>query len=319
MTASATVYRSPELPWGLSPEEERRFRRLSTLALLIFVMLALIIPNLNIPEPERRTSEKVSPRLAQLVLERKETPPPPPKVEDQKPDAPKPKEEPEPVNPERVKPKPEATPQPPSSAITSSPVEPVDRTAIARENASRAGLLAMKDELAGLRDNPAVNNAVTNSRLSTGGAQTTERSLITAGVTKGSGGIDAGRLSRDAGNTKLAGRTTTAVTSELADREAKGGKKTRSRESIDVVLDRVKGALKSIYQRELRTDPSLQGTVVFELKIDPSGSPLVRVVSSALPDSLASKLAARIKSFDFGAQNVEPVTLTWDVDFQPDM
>lgn len=305
MTAAVYPMRS-ELPWSTSLGEERRFRRLCVVALILFLVLTIVIPNLNVPTPPRQESEALPPRLAKLLVEKPAPPPPPPppKVEEKEPELPKPEK--------KEESKPEVKPEP-------TPEAPVDRVAVARERASKSGLLALQNELADLRDNSLVDNVTKNTNLSRGGAQTTQRSLLTSSATRASGGIDSAQLSRDAGNTKLAGRTTTAVNSELADREAKGGKKARSRESIDVVLDRVKGALKSIYQRELRTDPSLQGVVVFELKIDPSGSPQVRVISSALPDEVARKLAARIKSFDFGAQNVEPIALTWDVDFQPDM
>jgi TonB family protein len=69
----------------------------------------------------------------------------------------------------------------------------------------------------------------------------------------------------------------------------------------------------------LREDPSLQGKVVLELKIAPSGTVTeCRVVSSELKASeLESKLLARIHQFDFGSKDVELMVVSWPVDFLP--
>ena len=49
------------------------------------------------------------------------------------------------------------------------------------------------------------------------------------------------------------------------------GKASRSIEEIKLVFERNKGAIYAIYNRALREEPSLQGKVVLELKIAPSG------------------------------------------------
>jgi TonB family protein len=69
----------------------------------------------------------------------------------------------------------------------------------------------------------------------------------------------------------------------------------------------------------LREDPALQGKVVVELKIAPSGGVVdCRVVSSELHASeLESKLLARIRQFDFGAKDVDTMVVTRPVDFLP--
>jgi hypothetical protein len=44
----------------------------------------------------------------------------------------------------------------------------------------------------------------------------------------------------------------------------------------------------------------------------------LRIVSSELKASdLERKLLARIKQFDFGAKDVDAITITWPVDFLP--
>ncbi|MCK6428711.1 MAG: TonB family protein, partial [Burkholderiaceae bacterium] len=97
------------------------------------------------------------------------------------------------------------------------------------------------------------------------------------------------------------------------------GKASRSIEEIKIVFERNKGAIYAIYNRALRDEPSLQGKVVLELKIAPSGQVTdLRIVSSELKSpELERKLLARIKSFDFGAKDVDLMTVTWPVDFLP--
>jgi protein TonB len=85
------------------------------------------------------------------------------------------------------------------------------------------------------------------------------------------------------------------------------------------VFERHKGAIYAIYNRALRDDAALQGKVVLELKIAPSGAVTdCRVVSSELRASeVEAKLLARIRLFDFGAKDVEPMVVTWPIDFLP--
>jgi TonB family protein len=173
------------------------------------------------------------------------------------------------------------------------------------------------------------------------------RSLITSNATGGSGGINTAAYSRDTGGGGLAGRSTTLVEGVAggaggggpggvahgsAGRPGAGGggaggtlqrgtsgKASRSIEEIKLVFEKNKGAIYSMYTRALRDEPSLQGKVVLELKISPAGQVVdLRIVSSELkaPD-LERKLLARIKLFDFGAKDVDAITVTWPVDFLP--
>jgi periplasmic protein TonB len=169
------------------------------------------------------------------------------------------------------------------------------------------------------------------------------RALITSNATGGSGGINTAGYSRDTGGGGLAGRSTTLVEGVAGGRGGGGaggtagggsgtgagkggtlqrsgsGKASRSIEEIRLVFERNKGAIYAIYNRALREDPALQGKVVLELKIAPSGQITdLRVVSSELKaPELERKLLARIKQFDFGAKDVELMTVTWPVDFLP--
>jgi TonB family protein len=174
------------------------------------------------------------------------------------------------------------------------------------------------------------------------------RALITSTATGGSGGINTAAFSRNTGGGGLAGRATTLVEGSIGGGGGGGpggglgvggkgngagsgsgggaggtlsksgsGKASRSIEEIKLVFERHKGAIYAIYNRALRDEPSLQGKVVLELKIAPSGAVVdLRVVSSELRAAeLEAKLLARIRQFDFGAKDVETMVVTWPVDF----
>ena len=71
--------------------------------------------------------------------------------------------------------------------------------------------------------------------------------------------------------------------------------------------------------RALRQNPALQGKVVVELTIAPSGVvTAVRIVSSDLKDpEFEAELIARIRLFRFKAKDVAPLTTTKPIDFFP--
>ncbi|HHJ15519.1 MAG TPA: energy transducer TonB, partial [Gammaproteobacteria bacterium] len=93
----------------------------------------------------------------------------------------------------------------------------------------------------------------------------------------------------------------------------------RSIEEIQIVFDRNKSAIYSLYNRALRKNPSLQGKLVIRLNISPSGKiTSIDLVSSELGDpALERKLVQRIKMFNFGAKQVDAVTITYPIDFLP--
>jgi TonB family protein len=305
-------YRNFELPWTLSAEQERRYRKILLHVCGVLGALSLLMPWLPVPEPDPQAIEEIPQRFARLVLE-KPAPPPPPVL---------PAPEPEPVRPEPVIAERAVVPQP-------DPVQPVDAPEQARDKAAVAGLLPFADQLADLRENRAVAS-VTRQRELTGAvgeASRNERSLITSKVGTGSGGINTAALSRDTGGGALAGRATTQVTSPVAGagdggavrRSGDGQKASRSREEIETVFDRNKGAIYALYNRALRGDPTLQGKLVLRLTIAPSGEVTqCEVVSSELDEpDLERKLVARVKLFRFEEKDVEAVTTTKPIDFFP--
>ena len=315
---TTAFYHSPELPWSASPKEERRFRAITTTMLVAYVLLAALVVFIKVPPANRYEAEIVPPRLAKLVIQEKPKPPPPPpppKVEEKKPEPPKPEKKAE--KPKPPKPAPEAKKEPAKPNVQA-----------ARNKAAHSGLLALRNELADLQQNDLGNLVQDKPLIKTdkqAATAVTHRSIIAAEGTKGSGGISTSKLSRTVEQTQLAGRQTTTVESKTLVAENKGGNtqdsqvRGRSIEQIQLTLDRSKGALYTLYHRALRVNPALQGKVVLEITIAPSGEVVkCKVVSAELEDAdLIAKLSARIRLLNFGAQMVETTVFTWPIDFLP--
>src|SRR5262245_15763975 len=254
MSTLVANYRIFDLPWTPEEDEQRRLRKTATIALAAFVAVGAIIPFL--PVSERPVPPELPAEVVSLVLE----PPPPPKPAEKKPEPPKPEAKPKPVP------------------------KPVDRTAEARRRAEKSGLLAMKDQLEDLRqalDPTQMSSAPMIGKVE--GESRAERSLITSRTGVGSGGINTGKLSSGFGTGpgNLKGHAAgTAVRSfaggsgagrAQATRSGAAGRAARSREEIEMVFDRNKSAIYALYSRALRDRPELQGKVVVQLTIAPSG------------------------------------------------
>ena len=297
-------YREYELPWEGDAESSSRFRKILRVLLILFLIFGILFPLL--PTPKRTAAEtEVPQRLARVMIEEKPKPPPPVV-----------QEKPKPVEVEK-----KPIPIPP----------PVDRKQLAHEKAQKS-LNRVKDELADLREQMDLTPLTQTKNLSgaVGADSHAERSMITSKIGAGSGGITSSNSSRGFGTGagSLTGHDTTAVTSSIArggldsrgpTRTGSSGKAARSREEIELVFDRNKGAIYGLYNRALRERAELQGKLVLEFTIAPSGDiTMCRVVSSELNDpDLESKIVARVRLFHFDAKDVESVTTTKPIDFFP--
>ncbi len=184
------------------------------------------------------------------------------------------------------------------------------------------------DDLAALRDinldKLAKNQPKTNDP---GDVTQVTRSLITSKAGGTSGGISAPTSSGlAAGGGSLNGIRTAQITgpklatgNQGATRAGGSGKASRSADEIALVFTRNKGAIDAMYARALRDKPALQGKVVIELTIAPSGDiTAARVISSDLNDpEFEAKLVARIRLFKFDAKDVATLTATKPIDFFP--
>ncbi len=312
-------YREYDLPWTTGRDQEKKFQRLLGIVFLICVLLSAVWPFIPVPEPDPFDVEEIPPRIAELLLEEEPLPPPPPP----EPEPEEPEPEPEEAEPEQVV---EAEPEPEPEPVTE-PEPVVDRTEQAREEA-QAAFMPFAEDLADLVDKDLQVNDDRPLTASVGEAQRNERSMITSSVGTASSGINTASMSRNTGGTGIAGRDTTQVASPVAGigqagpdarREGTSGKASRSREEIELVFDKNKGAIFALYNRALRRDPSLEGKLVLRLTIAPNGQVTAcEVVSSELNDEeLERKLVQRVKLFRFEARDVEAITTTKPIDFFP--
>jgi TonB family protein len=293
-TSLAPYYRRYDLPWSPSEEMERRFRTILRNIAILFAIIALIMPFL----PRHQilvNTDSLPERVVQLVVE----PPPPP---------------PPPPPPKPEKPLEKATPKPVP--------QPVDPRVKAQKNA------AVFDQLSALRDVDMDKFAKNQPKTTDpGDVSVVSRNIISSQVGGTSGGISAPTSSGlAAGSGSLRGIYTTQVkdpnvgaTGQAATRAGGSGKASRSADEIALVFTKNKGAIDAMYARALRDNPALQGKVVLELTIAPSGEvTAARIISSELNDKeFESKLLARIRLFKFEARDVAALTATKPIDFFP--
>jgi TonB family protein len=292
----APYYRRYELPWSPSEEMERRFRLILRNLSIACVIIAIVLALLPRHKVEVNT-ESLPERVVQLVMEPPPPPPPPPI------------------------PKPEKVEKTPVEKPVPQPVDP-------RVKASKSGLLANMDDLAKLRDVD-LDKFSKNQQKTTdpGDVSQVTRNLITSKAGGTSGGISSPTSSGLAsGSGSLRGIYTTQVKDPNLGASGQGntraggsGKASRSADEIALVFTRNKGAIDAMYARALRDNPALQGKVVIELTILPSGEvTAVKIVSSELSNKeFEDKLRARIMLFRFEAKDVATLTATKPIDFFP--
>lgn len=310
-----TMIYMPEftLPWDVARDDIRKFRTWLTLVLVVILFLGVVIPWLPVPEMDRQELEELPPQLARIMIEKeKEQPEPVPLP-------PKPEVVEDEVEPEA---QPETIPEP---EVKETP-EPT--VADAQQKARISGLLQFQDAFADMREAVDMDKLRDTGAVQQGAgeAASIDRSILTSRHGTRSAGVNVAALSRDTGGVALSGRETTKV--EVAEgSQGEGGVRApreidprqRSIEEIRRVFDANKGAIFAIYNRALRLDPTLQGKVVLELVINPSGQVVdCRVVASELTDeSVVAKIVNRIRLFDFGERNVGTTTISYPVHFLP--
>lgn len=314
MTTLTTTPYEFAMPWEASGEEDSRFKRILKRLLLLFLLLALVFPWLPLPEIDREEKERIPPSLAKVLIEQRTVAPPPPPP-------------PEPVAQEKTEqPKPEATPKP----------APKKEVQAAREKVSKMGVAAFSNELSSLRSSLDVAKLqARNTNVTTGAAAKAARNVLGAtSATKTSGGVNSSVMNSTGTGTQLASHSATAVDSPIGGGTggvggggsgSGGGKKGsivdggRDMESIRRVFEQHKGAIYALYNRALRSDPSLKGKFVFHIVIQPDGSiSSIKLVDSQLGDQmLEMKLLARIQMISFGPEDVAATPVNYKFDFMP--
>jgi len=278
----------PLLPWS-DTDNDQRFNKIARKIFLVFLILFIVVPFLPTPEVKRDKFDELPPRFARLLIKQPIKPiikkPEPKKIEKKKKKKVKKK-----VKKKKVKAKPKPKPKPSAKKIAQSVFD-------------SAGF----DELADLRDDFNVASLKT-SKLKITKKRSTKfdtSGVLTSKASSGSGGIGSSKAVFSS-NTKLAGRNTTDVGSTIPT----SGSSQQARptgwtnEEIQLVFQRKKGSIDSIYNRALRKDPGLQGTILLQITINASGKVTkIVIISSELNNkALEKRIRLRVKRFNFGAK-----------------
>jgi hypothetical protein len=198
-----------------------------------------------------------------------------------------------------------------------------------------AGILAFRDKFASLAKDKIAPRLGADARYSEVDAvgPASSRTTLTTNTPGASGGINLASLNRSVGGGGGAGggggiqgvavgRATSSIASIGGGERpvAHGGPgASRTDEEIQIVFDRYKASFYRLYNRALRNDPTLKGQMVLRLTIEPDGSvSMCKLQSSDMeaPD-LAAQVVSIVRTINFGAKQVQAVTISYPIDFLP--
>lgn len=316
-------------------QADRLFRRVLLYVSLFVLALLVILPLIRLPETDVFGSNPLPSRYVELLLEAAPEeldegevaePEPEDAEEEPAPEDTAPEEETPADEPEPVEPVDEALDEP-------APEPSVDDRQQAREQAQQSGIMTLTDDLADLRDLSELSEP-TDSQLVEAGSSADFASaapsdtITSSAVNAGSSGIS-GTRSREVTSTNLASRSTTRVkdpitglapkTQQVQGSNPKAKAKGRSDEEIRLVFARHQGSFYRHYNRALREDDELQGKVVLKFTIAPNGRITnVEIISSDLDhEDLEAKILTKVRTLNFGAKDVPPVTTDFTLNFYP--
>ena len=303
------------MPWTRGGEEDWRFRKSLASSLLAALLLAVLHPLIDLPMPELDPPVEVPERLTSLIPERRRAPP----VQQE-------------ITP------PARKPVPIDKALTAGNSTPKAGPENAPEQAPGAkGILAFRERFTGLAADQPIAKLGAQARIDHAGEAASgppERSLVTTQAPGSSGGVNLAALSRGVGGGAgqqlqgvEVGRATSAIAA-IGDGAGGSGRPVggdgpslaRTDEEIQIVFDRHKAALYRLYNRELRSDPTLRGQMVLRLTIEPDGRVSLCVLhgTDMHAPELSAQVVERVKTFDFGAKDGIPaITILYPIDFLP--
>ena len=249
-------------------------------------------------------------------------------------------------------PQPDKAPGPVGEGDPQLPDGPAYAEAEPQVKAGKPGILAFKDKFVSLTQDKVAPRLGVQARLSDAqdAPQGSSRSMLTTQTPGSSGGINLASLSRSVGNGGgggpgalhgngrggggggggggdaaqglPVGRATSPIASIGGGERplAHGGPGlSRTDEEIQIVFDRYKASFYRLYNRELRKDPTLRGQMVLRLTIEPDGSVSMCVLQSTdmnAPD-LSDQVVNRVRTINFGAKDVQALTIVYPIDFLP--
>jgi len=294
---NVSFYYDTAFPWHKSGDDEK-FVRIVRRSILLFCILGIIIPFLPTPKVEKQQLTQVSPRLAKLLIKKKEQ-----------------------KKAEKIAKKSKTLKT--KKKIKKKTAKKKTKKKI-KKKIENSGLLALSSELADLRESFDLGKIDNIKTTKQSVKKYNATKLISSSAGKLSSGVDKTRLTVTTVDQKLSGHSTKSVTSNISVSKAsrynpKTGKAGRTRNEIESVFQRYKGSFYSMYNRSLRKDPTIQGRVTIELTISPSGRVTAcKVISSELGNkALERKIVARVKLMKFSAKDVDTVTVSYPIDFFP--
>jgi hypothetical protein len=336
------------MAWARGNDDDRRFRKALAASLAASLLLGALLPMIDLPLPKRfQASDDVPKRLAQLVREEQAKPVPPPVVAEARaaektPEETKPRQD----DPRKPEPQPKQKADKSQDPRPPGPLYAAAEPGAPQKKAEKAGILAFRDKFAGLAQDKTAPHLGKDARFSDAedaSAEPTTRSMLTTNAPGSSGGINLASLSRNAGgggngggggggggagglHGVQAGRVTSSIGGgggggAGGDRPlaSDGPGLGRTDEEIQIVFDRYKASLYRLYNRELRKDPTLRGQMVLRLTIEPDGT--VSMCALQASDMNAPELSAqvvdRVRTINFGAKEVAPLTIVYPIDFLP--
>ena len=302
----------------LPSEQDEKFTRILTVLFVLYLLIAIAVPLFEQSEVPRKEKEKLPVQLAKIILKEKKLPPPEKKK----------------IIEEKPKPKDEKKKNKPVEAKKDKPKKPLPLQQLrekARQKAKKSGLAAMKDELFAMREVIDIKPTAIKKQDETQRAEIKiKRKLLAAQASKQSKALAAASTVQTVVSDQLSTRNTQQI--RLSEEEISASEDqlvaenlsaqqtgARSEMSLRRTLEAHKARLYALYNRALRKDPLLQGKVLFEIEIQPSGEvSAVKIKSSELNNTkLERRLILVLKSINFAEQDVSITTTIWAIDFIP--
>jgi protein TonB len=326
------------------PDNQDQFFRTILLGTLgMYALLGIVVGVIKVKPPAPPDVTHLPPRIAKLIIPPKPAAPPKPEV---KPEEAKPKEEEKPkeeAKPEEKKPeKKEVALKPPPS-----PEELAEQQRRRdMEVAKKSGLLALLNEstMKPLSDEK-LDKTLSGMKVLKSSRKAEKRPGVALSETKSSGGIEniVSQLESKLKESKviiseknlgtsggiaapetapkedlaLKERKTTAVKSPFKIKGYGDGDSPRSYEDISLVVEKYKGGVSFLYNKALRRDPSLRGTITVEFTIAADGTVSECKVSSSSMDDPAFEedLVKRILQWKFPPILEGDVTVSYPLVF----
>jgi TonB family protein len=338
--------------WG-GKDADQNFKRIAWTCVLLYGVAALVVNLLTVKTRSRSDYTRIDPRIARLIIEAsKPAPIPVPKAKKEEPKIEeKPKEE------KKAEPKAEKPKEPPPEVAKQEGPTPEEIRAqqeaqrkknmevamnsgllkLLKQSDAKAGsvpdqkLKKVFSEIKGLNEAPKTAAGGTPQPLPTASqgideiVTKLEKSIKESdgsggnSALNGSGGINQmiGNLQPDLGSSSLAERKTTKVDSPFQIKGFEEGKSPRDYESIAQVVDTYKGGISFLYNKALRENPTLRGTVTVEFTIAASGEVIdCHVVSSSVKSpQFEEELVKRVLQWKFPPVPAGDVTVSYPITF----